>query len=264
MVIEFLNREIPLYGIFFWAGILLAGVIAIFIAKKNYIDAFDIFASAIYTMVAAMIGSKLLYFIVSWSEILEFVDAAKEVGYKTVEIVGALVQGGFVFYGGFIGGAIGLWLYAKIYKLSLGDFVGVYAVVLPFGHALGRIGCFFGGCCYGIKYDGPCSHTYGELKYSSAPVGVPLFPVQLLEALCLFILFIVLLIVFFKAYNRNSACVYTYAFGYSIIRFALEFLRGDVERGAVGPFSTSQIISMAIFAIAIITFIVKRKRRFKI
>ncbi len=264
MVIEFLNRQIPLYGLFFWAGILLAGTIAVFIAKKNKIEAFDIFASAIYTMIAAIIGAKLLYFIVSWSDIMHFIDIAPDYGYSTLDIVSALVQGGFVFYGGFIGGAIGLFLYTKIYKLSLSNFAGVYAVVLPFGHALGRVGCFFGGCCYGMEYDGPLSHTYGELEMSDAPVGVPLFPVQLVEAACLILLFLVLLIVYFKAYNRNSACICTYAFSYAVIRFTLEFFRGDVERGGVGPVSTSQIISIAIFIISIVSLIISNKRKYKI
>lgn len=263
MVIEFLNRELPLYGIFFWLGILLAGAIAIFIAKKNKIESFDILISGIYTMFCAIVGSKILYFIVSWSDIMRFIKVAPEHGYTTLDIISTLMQGGFVFYGGFIGGVLGLFLYTKIFKKSFSDFAGVYAVVLPFGHSLGRVGCFFGGCCYGIEYDGPFSHVYKALAHTDAPIGVPLFPVQLLEALCLFILFIALLIIFLKSDNRNSLCICTYALSYAVIRFSLEFLRGDVERGGVGPVSTSQIISILIFiaSIAILIFNIKHKQK---
>lgn len=261
MVIEFLNRELPLYGIFFWLGILLAGMVAIFIAKKNNIKPLDIFISGVYTMIASVIGAKLLYFIVSWSDIMHFINVtAPSLNYKTSDIVLTLIQGGFVFYGGFIGGALALLIYARTHKVSLKGFAGIYAVVLPLGHALGRVGCFFGGCCYGIKYDGPLSYTYSDV-HSAAPTGVPLFPVQLLEAFCLFILFTVLLIIFLKSDNRNTACICTYAFSYSVIRFVLEFFRGDIERGGIGPISTSQLISILIFAIAIVSLIISNKRK---
>ena len=235
---------------------------------------YDVVCSAVYALIMGVLGAKVLFLIVSMPQVIEAFKLVGETipGTNDVitysDVIIALIKGGFVFYGGFIGGALGLFIYVKQFKMDLGSFAGFYAVVLPLGHAIGRIGCFLGGCCYGIEYDGPFSYTYpeGVLKYTTEPVGVPRFPVQLFEALCLFILFAVLIIIYYKVEKHNLICTITYALGYAVIRFSLEFLRGDVERGGIGPISTSQLISLIIFAIALtslILTIVSEKKKAK-
>ena len=170
----------------------------------------------------------------------------------------AVLKGGFVFYGGLIGGAVGLSIYALMYKLDTVKFFDIYALVLPLGHAIGRIGCFFSGCCYGIEYDGFFSVSYNK-TLGLTPLHTQLLPIQLIEAFLLCILFIFLLFVYFKSPKRGMiSAIYLYC--YSVIRFVLEFFRGDTERGNIFNFSTSQIISMVLILVVSLCWIFKRKK----
>lgn len=236
------GKEIPLYGLMFYGGIVLAAAVALIISKRRKIEAFDMVSSAIYCMIGAMIGSKLLFIAVSYKEIIRL-----QIPFINV------IKGGFVFYGGLIGGIIGLLIYSKQYKLSLADFFDIYAVVLPLGHAIGRIGCFFAGCCYGIPHDGSFSCTYVSVV-GETPTGVPLLPIQLIESASLLVLFAVLLTLFLKT-DRNGLIPTVYALSYAMIRFVLEFFRGDKERGFFGALSTSQLISILI-AVAACAYII--------
>lgn len=62
--------------------------------------------------------------------------------------------GGFVFYGGLLGGALGYLIGIKISRQRNADYIKIYAVLIPFCHAFGRIGCYLAGCCYGKPYSG--------------------------------------------------------------------------------------------------------------
>ena len=242
MVWTIFGREVPLYGVMFVLGIGVAAVVAALIKKNRGIDAFDLVGSAVYTIILAMVGAKLLFILTSMDYVIYVFQAE---GLTFIDKIYSLMQGGFVFYGGLIGGFFGLLIYVKQFKMKLFDFLDLYAVVLPLGHAFGRIGCFLGGCCYGIPYDGFLSYTY---EYSSdiyTPIGVPLFPVQLVEATCLFLIFAGLMFVYFKVDKNKHLPVFVYAASYCVVRFVLEFLRGDKERG-VALLSTSQWISLAI------------------
>ncbi len=238
--------ELPLYGLMFYSGIVLAAAVALIISKRRRIEPFDMISSAIYCMIGAMIGSKLLFIAVSYKEIIRL----------QIPLIN-VIKGGFVFYGGLIGGILGIFIYSKKYKLSLSDFFDIYAAVLPLGHAVGRIGCFFAGCCYGIPHDGAFSCTYVSVV-GETPVGVPLLPIQLIEAACLLVLFVVLLTLFFKT-DKKGIVPTVYALSYAVIRFVLEFFRGDKERGFFGALSTSQLISVLI-AIAACVYIIWKKK----
>lgn len=239
-IVTILGKEFPTYGICFWIAIVLCVVLAVLLCKKRGLDRDELMYSAVFTFVGAFLGAKLLFLAISMPQIIEAQVSLE-----------AVIKGGFVFYGGLIGGAFGLWLYAKIFHMDLLPFLHVYAMVLPLGHAIGRVGCFFGGCCYGIPYDGPLSHTYTMTISLNTPLGVPLFPVQLLEAACLVVLFGVSLFLFLKFPKKRLLPLQAYLFAYPVIRFSLEFLRGDSERGLLLGLATSQWVSIGLFLIAI-------------
>ncbi len=240
---ELFGRTIPLYGICCTVGIGLAVLVALWICKQINFDPWEIIYSAVYTLVGALIGSKLLFIIVSWDTVTS--------GHIPLQ---DLLLGGFVFYGGLIGGLAALVLYTLIYKVKLVNYLEIYAAVLPLGHAFGRVGCFFGTCCYGIPSD--FGVIYNE-TLGVTPLGVKLFPVQLVEAACLLVLFEVLMFLFFRC-RRNGVVTLTYCFSYSVIRFTLEFLRGDAERGALLGLSTSQWISILMALAAIAGLVLRR------
>ena len=247
MSIFILGKEIPLYGLLYFTGIVIAGLVAIPLARKKQIDITDLVASAAYSVILGGIGAKVLFIIVSYEQIVFYKLSLMQI-----------LRGGFVFYGGLIGGLLGLVIYVKQFKRNMPHYFDVFAAVLPLGHAFGRIGCFFAGCCYGMEYHGPFSHTYTQTE-GLTPLGVPLFPIQLLEALLLATLSIVLIIVFFKFSNKNYLVTQVYIYSYAVIRFVLEFFRGDKERGAAFALSTSQWISIALIVICFIISIIFKK-----
>lgn len=149
--------------------------------------------------------------------------------------------GGYVFYGGLFGLLLAVYLSQKlslIKKISWQDYVPAICLA----HSVGRIGCFLAGCCHGkmIMQWG----TY--------------FPVQIVEAVLLFILFIV----FHNLKKRNieqvSYLIY-YLASYSIIRFFLELLRGDEIRGIYRRLSTSQWVSIGLIVISFLWWSRTRK-----
>ncbi len=236
---ELLGRQIPAYGLFFYLGIALAAGSGMLLCRRKGTPRFDLIGSAVYTLIGAFLGAKLLFICVSAREIvalkLSFID---------------IWRGGFVFYGGLLGGILGMWGYAKQFKYSMRELAETYAAVLPLGHALGRVGCFFAGCCYGIPHSGILGYTYTE-TLASTPIGVPLLPVQLIESAFLLILFFLLLLIYLKTGAGLGYTVPTYLLLYAPLRFVLEFFRGDRERGVL-LLSTSQWISLGIAATGLV------------
>ena len=113
-----------------------------------------------------------------------------------------------------------------------------------------------------MHYDGPLSVVFPE--GCGAPPGVPLFPVQLVEASLLFILALVLWLIG-RTYKREDGffpkCTVTYVIAYAVIRFVLEYFRDDAIRGIYGPFSTSQWISLAMVIAAIVYIVIAKRKR---
>ena len=245
--ITIFGKEIPLYGLLFYAGIAVAAALAFLFCKKDKsLPLFDLACSATYAMIGAMIGAKVLFVAVSIDQIIEYQLSLVDV-----------IKGGFVFYGGFIGGFAGLLIYCKQFKMRLSQFADIYATVIPLGHAIGRVGCYFAGCCYGMPYDGPLHVVYHE-TVGMTPLETPLFPVQLLEAACLLVLFAILAVVFLRGHKGKTPWLYCIFYG--VIRFVVEFFRGDGERGVFLGISTSQWISVGIIAVAAALFILRLKK----
>ena len=236
-------------------GIVLAALAAKFMVKRRNKDYMD------FVIISALIGgfavifAKLLFLLVS----VPFKDLFKVLKNMIIHGDNSIFTSGYVFYGGVIGGVIGFFIGVKIAKCKVSDFVDFYAVLIPLIHAFGRIGCFCGGCCYGIPYDGPFSVVYNN-PITSVPAGIGIFPVQLFESLLLFILSFVMYILFIK--DKKYLILY-YFISYGCIRFSTEFLRYDSERGSIFGISTSQFISIiaVIVSIAILIFIYFRTRK---
>ncbi len=246
-MITVFGKAIPLYGLFCVLGATVGVIVAFFLLKKRKIEKFDFACAAIFILVGVLVGAKLLFVLVSIEDIIRYNITFMQI-----------MQGGFVFYGGLIGGAFALWLYTKIYKENLKNYLDVCTAVIPLGHAFGRVGCFFGGCCYGMEYDGWLSYTYTSSLNPNTPLGVPLLPIQLIEAACLLLLFAVTLTVYLKT-KPTFNVYYVYFIGYAIIRFILEFFRGDKERGGF-LLSTSQWISVLIIVAVVALWIWQWKK----
>ncbi|HET6957006.1 MAG TPA: prolipoprotein diacylglyceryl transferase family protein, partial [Vicinamibacterales bacterium] len=124
---------------------------------------------------------------------------------------------------------------------------------IALGHVVGRFGCTFAGCCFGKPTNVPWAITFTDPFAASnvgTPLGVPLHPTQLYEAGAELLILIFLLTTEKLGRKFPGRTFWLYMLLYSISRYIIEFYRGD-ERGTVGPFSTSQFISLLLAPLAI-------------
>ena len=247
------------YGLFIVLGITAGVLLGYILMRINHLKFDDFIQVACFVGLGAMAGAKLLYLIVSW----ESIDLSR---ITDPEYFSALMGGGFVFYGGVFGGLLGLYLCGKILHIQVAVYARAAIPVIPVTHAFGRIGCAFVGCCYGVPYDGPGAVVYTESI--AAPLNVPLFPVQAVEAVGELLIAVVLCIYIVACYKKEEKAksVGLYLVMYAVLRFGLEFLRyDDTERGLLWGISTSQWISiilcMAVIAYEIQVYIVNRGRK---
>ncbi len=233
------GHQIPWYAVLFVLGMGVGGLASSIRSKKRSIDKFDSLCCAIYAGIGGLIGAKLFAWMTSLDVIITLFQKL-----DFLVVFQGIMQGGFVFYGGLIGGFIGLILYCREFKLPVVDFLDTYAVSVPLGHIFGRIGCFMSGCCYGMPHDGFFSVTYLEgITADINAVGQSRLAVQLIEAISLLVLYVILELVFYKS-KRKGLCTCLYIIGYSFIRFVLEYFRGDPARGFLLGMTTSQLISV--------------------
>lgn len=155
-------------------------------------------------------------------------------------------EGGLVFYGGVAGGLAALVVFSRRRGIPFLLLTDAFAPALLVGHALGRVGCFAAGCCYG-KTSGFWPGVTFTSPDSLAPVFVALHPVQLYESAALGLLFVVTM---WMATHRPPVGRVTgfYLVSYSAVRFLMELLRGD-DRGAfIAGLSPSQAVAIVSFA----------------
>ena len=201
-------------------------------------------------MVSGVVGSRIAYVVEHWTA--EF--AAHP------ERIVRVDQGGLMFYGGLILALVVFFAWcvrAKERPLALADLL---ATAVPLGHAFGRVGCFFYGCCYGRDSDAWCAVTFPAGSPSWFEHGrqmVSVLPTQLFEAAALLALFAALFILYRRC-RRYTAGVYLV--GYAVIRFGMEFLRGD-PRAEVGPFSISQAISIGMALLGVLLVLLDARRK---
>lgn len=250
LYIQIGNLQLPTYGLLIVIGVIIANLIALYILKKYALDLCEFIILEAYTFLGAFLGAKLLYLWVSrenidWSQ---FFDP---------DYFNQIMQGGFVFYGGLIGGIITALLAGKIHKIDSILYFRKFIVLIPIMHGFGRIGCHLAGCCYGKPYSGPFAVIFPE--GSLAPSGISLFPVQLTEACFLFM--IGALLVFLEIKKNYEYTIELYLILYSILRFVLEYFRYDDARGHFFLFSTSQWISIALISTVLIKNTLLRKQQ---
>lgn len=248
--LDLFGLKIPSYGLMMALAFIAAIVLCYYRAKKAGLDLDKILNLAIIAIITGMAGAYLLYIFVtySFSEIIGSIADGSFYVFKS---------GGLVFYGGFILAAVCCIWYVLAKKLNLAEYAAVIIPSIPLAHAIGRIGCFMAGCCYGRVCDTVFSVVYTN-PIGGAPVGVPVFPVQLLES-ALNLMIFALLLVYTRKRTKSFSSVFLYLLCYSIVRFIVEYFRADEIRGIFLGLSTSQWISIALFVIGIVGFILTRR-----
>lgn len=260
-VLEVFGREVGTYALCSIIGLLLSGFIAFRLGKKHGFTVEDIVFVVLSIVAGVLIGGHLLFAITNYESIITLFTEISEMSFKQIIASLSIIFGGSVFYGGFLGGIVALAIYsARKGKEKRKVIFDIYAVCTPFFHCFGRIGCFLGGCCYGIE------SKFGITVNNNSVVpeinGVSRIPVALIEAYFNILIFVLLQKLFSKGKLRGRL-IYAYMFIYSVVRFGTEFLRGDEIRGIWFGFSTSQWISAVLFVIAFFCFFFTIGRTFK-
>jgi phosphatidylglycerol:prolipoprotein diacylglycerol transferase len=194
------------------------------------------------------VGSRVLYVIINWTTFSN----------DPIEII-RIWHGGLVFYGGFIGAClVALW-YLRKHDLSLWNTADILAPSIALGQFIGRLGCFFAGCCYGKPCDLPWAVTFSDFD-SLAPTGVPLHPTQLYASINGLVIFLFLLFLR-RRKSFEGQLFWVYVLLYGVSRSFIEVFRGD-ERGVIieGLVSTSQFIGIIMAGVAVVMLWMLRAR----
>lgn len=234
---------LPLYGVIIVLGFAIGCLLSVRRAPKFHFQKDDCFYALLFGIIGVVVGGKILYILVDLPSIIQY----REFLFGTEEGFKALMGGGFVFYGGLFGGILGAYIYCRMYKLSFYDFLQTVIPVVPLIHGIGRIGCFCAGCCYGVPWDPPVGMLFSASP--TAPHGVHLFPVQLLEAGLNCVLWVILIWIFRKPKKVPAAGAYLV--GYGIVRLICERFRYDEARGFFLGLSTSQWISILVIPVGL-------------
>lgn len=195
---------------------------------------------AFWLMVGGILGARTAYV---FSRLDYYLAAPREII--------RIDQGGLIFYGGFIGAAIVFVIMARLRRIPLLDLADFTITALPLGHAFGRIGCFLNSCCGGAPVEQPSFLTGGLAHY----------PVQLYEAALNLAVYALLTWFYLKRRDKNHGSVLAlYLLTYPVIRFLLEYLRGD-DRLRAGPLDAAQMVSIALFATGLTLWRFTRRSR---
>ena len=242
------------YGVLVALGVLLGLTVAARFSAQQGIDPEKAWNLGILAILSAIVGAKLLLLL------NDFSWYARHPG----EIFSlATLRAGGVFYGGLIAAVAASVWYIRRHRLPVLATCDAFAPGIALGHAVGRIGCFTAGCCYGK----PTSLPWGVVftnpmarEISGTPLGVPLHPTQLYESVVEFVNFFILLWLI-KHKRSDGQVIGAYMLLYGIARYLLEFLRADPERGVVlgGWLTGTQLISILLVIIGGVLWMRRRK-----
>jgi phosphatidylglycerol:prolipoprotein diacylglycerol transferase len=232
---------LPSYGLLVSIGVLTGLWISVRNSEKHGINPEHAWNFGILVVLCGIVGAKILYIINDWSTYAEHPGDIFSL---------STLQAGGVFSGGLVAALVAAAWYIRRHHMPALATCDAFAPGLALGHAIGRIGCFAAGCCYGK----PTTHFWGVTFtnpvanfYSQTPLNVPLQPTELFESAVELANFFILMWML-KRRKFDGQVFGTYLFLYGVARFFLEFLRGDPGRGEVfgGIMTGTQLITIGL------------------
>lgn len=231
------------YGTMLAAAFLVVIFLISVKAEQKGISSDIVFSLGFRIIIWSVIGARLLYVLLNLREFS-----------NPIEIL-FLNKGGLIFYGGLLGGIASAIVYLKKQNTRILDFFDLACPYLALGQAIARIGCFLNGCCYGKP-----AKVAGVIFSPDSIAGarfcnVPLHPVQVYDALCNLIIFIVLL-KYGQKNNKTGILFFSYLLLYSAERFVFEFIRADSEPILLNlTFFQFMSVAIALFSLICIAII---------
>ena len=234
------------YGVMAAIGFLLATVLITMNRKRADMSENQASTLVFIAIIGGVLGARIFYVVQNWTT--QFKDNFSEIF--------RIDHGGLVFYGGFFLAIAGIIVYCRKSKLDMVRVLDVFAPAMAMGHAMGRIGCFLNGCCYGNVTHSWLGVHYPEgtapwVKFSGAPVH----PVQLYETCGNIVLAVIMFILL--RHTKRGITVASYLTLYGILRFSDEFFRGDHAHSQLwlGTFTPAQTIGLLLIPAGICTLI---------
>ena len=228
---------LPTYGFLVSLGVLLGLWISVRNSERLGIDGEKAWNLGILVVLCGIVGAKVLYVINEGMSLRDILSIST-------------LQAGGVFSGGLIAAFIAAAWYVHRHHMPPLGTCDAFAPGLAFGHAIGRIGCFAAGCCYGK----PTHHFWGITftnplanSITGTPLNIPLEPTQLFESAVELANFFFLMWLL-KRRKFDGEVFGAFLFIYGIARFFLEYLRDDPGRGSVfgGAMSGTQLIAIGL------------------
>lgn len=232
------ETNIQFYSIMILLSLFVNVLIVLFTYKKFNFTKDEIIGALVYENIGIITGAKLLTFFENYKQYNEF----------------NFLNTGFSSLGGIIGAIICLIIFAIQFKKNYKDLLFIFMPSIPLMYAIGKIGCFIVGCCYGIQYNGLGNVVYNYSK--EAPIGIHLFPIQILETIVFILIFIFIIIkITKKEFNWKTLGINFILCG--LAKFILDFFR----MSHVGKIiTTNQILCLLFIGIGIILFFKENKK----
>jgi len=229
---------IPTYGVLVALGFLAGLLITMRLATRAGLSADKVTNLAVYCAIAGVLGAKLFMFLFDWSYYWQNPGEIFTMG--TLQAAG-------VFHGGFIAALVVAFFYMRKHKLAVLPTMDIFAPGVAIGQAIGRLGCFAAGCCWGRECDLPWGVHFRSDFAAPVPLDKALHPVQLYESFCNFLLFALLYKLSARP-HRPGKIIGLYLVIYSTVRFCVEFFRNH-EQALILNLSLTQWISLGLLAL---------------
>jgi len=229
------------YGVLVATGVLFGLWYARKQAPRSGLEPDKIWNMGIYTVLSALIIAKVWLVLSDWDFYLA--NPREILSMNTF-------QSGGTFYGGIVGALLMIVLYSYFQKMPMLPVLDTLVAGLPLGHAIGRVGCFAAGCCYGKPTTVAWSVTFtnpAAEQLAGTPLGVHLHPTQLYEAAAEFLNFLILVWIG-RRQRFTGQIVATYFVLYGMERGTIEFFRGDPGRTMMfhDTISLMQVVSICL------------------
>jgi phosphatidylglycerol:prolipoprotein diacylglycerol transferase len=256
-VLFYLPFHLPIYsyGVMLGLSLVVGWYITLGLCVRDGMDRETMGSCYVWTAVSAVVGSRLLYVLTNLDRFDSIFDVFK------------VNQGGLVAYGGFLGGFVGSVVFCRLKGIRLLAWADCAVPSLCTGLMITRIGCLMFGCDFGKPWNGrwalhfPAgSPAFAQqraegLLDAAATQSLGVHPTQIYESLNGLILFALLMLV--RRFRKFSGEMFVaFTMGYAVLRYFVETLRADEQRGNIGPFSTSQFIGIATFTAGLILLVV--------
>lgn len=243
------------YGLLVALGLLAGLYTAGRFAPRSGLARETVWNLGVYMALAGLLGAKLAVIVNQWGY---YSRHPREI------LSWPALQAGGAFYGGLLAALLFALWYTRRYQLGFAALADAYAPGLALGHAVGRLGCFSAGCCWGKPASVAWAVTFTD-PYSAqlvgVPLGIPLHPTQLYEALAEVAIFATLVLLWRRRHFPGQI-VASYLMLYAAARFVIEFFRGDPRGGFLfgGALSVPQALSVGLFAVAGLVWLVQQRR----